>query len=144
MATPNVNTKIWLALRARVASLALTPALPVIWPGQNKDLPSVRCIEVVNMVNRPDRRFIGSNDPHDRMGILQIGLLSLFADSEHAETATREIAGDIADHFVVDMPLRYQDVDVRVYEAPEVGTSLKDETRNRIVTPVSIRWRTFA
>ena len=65
-------------------------------------------------------------------------------DSEHAETTTREIAGDIAAHFVVDMPLRYQDVDVRVYEAPEVGTSLKDEARSRIVTPVSIRWRTFA
>lgn len=144
MATPNVNTQIWLALRARVASLALTPALPIIWPGQNMDLPSVRCIEVVNMVNRPDRRFIGSNDPHDRMGILQIGLLSLPSKSEFAETTTREIAGDIADHFNVDAALRYQGVDVRFYEAPEVGTSFKDEARSRIVTPISVRWRTFA
>jgi hypothetical protein len=121
--------------------MALTPSLPVIWPGQNKDLPSVRCIEVVNMVNRPDRPFIGSTEPQERMGILQIGLLSLPEAGEYAETMMREIAGDIADHFAVDAALRYRDVAVKIYEAPEVGTSIKDEKRSRIITPISVRWR---
>lgn len=144
MATPSTETKIWLALRGRVESLVLAPALPILWPGTTTPLPTGNAIEVNNLVNRPTRTFIGSNEPHDRRGILQIGVLTTFSPSIHAETVAREIAAQVAAHFIVDMPLRYEDVDVRVYEAPEVGTAIKDEPRQRWVTPVSVRWRTFA
>src|SRR5690554_1305869 len=100
MATPTVNTRIWLALRNHLADLVLTPVLPILWPGTNVTLPSSgRALEITHLVNRPDRRFIGSYEPHDRRGILQIGVLSIPSANEHAETAVREIAGTIAAHF---------------------------------------------
>lgn len=168
MASPTVDTKIWLALRARVETLlpwvlatgfwedsgfwrttdidapGLKEALPILWPGQNVDMPSGNALEVTHLVNKPNRRFIGSNDPHDRMGILQIALLSTFSGNAHAETVTRDVAGTIAEHFATDLRLSYADVMVRIYEAPEVGTSFKDEARSRVVTPVSVRWQCFA
>lgn len=143
MASPTINTQIWLALRNHMADLVLTPVLPILWPGRNVDLPSGNALEVTHLVNRPSRQFIGSNEPHDRRGILQIGVLSLPSTNEHAETVVREIAGQVGNHFPTDARLTYADVMVRVYEAPEVGTSFKDDQRGRVVTPVSIRWQSF-
>lgn len=144
MATPSTETKIWLALRSRVESLVLDPTLQILWPGQNVDLPSGNALEVTHLVNRPSRQFIGSNEPHDRRGILQIGVLSLPSTNEHAETVVREIAGRVGNHFPTDHRLAYADVLVRIYEAPEVGSSFKDDQRSRVVTPISIRWRCYA
>lgn len=141
---PTIETKIWLALRGRVESIVLSQPLPVLWPGQTIGLPAENALEVAHMVNRPARRFIGSDEPHDRRGILQIGLLSTLSNNVHAETVVRQIAGTIADHFPADLKLTYADVLVRIYEAAEVGTSFKDEARNRNITPVSIRWQTWA
>jgi hypothetical protein len=144
LATPNINTSIWLALRAKVAALTFSPAIPVLWPGEAIDLPADRALEVTHFVNRPDRPFLGSTDPHDRVGILQIAVLSPLTSASQAETVVREIAGDIADFFVVDEPLRYGVVTVKVSEAPEVGGSIRDDARSRLLTPVSIRWQCFA
>lgn len=144
MATPNIETMIWLALRGRVESLVLSPSLPVLWPGQGASLPAGRCIEVFHLVNRPVRPFLASGDPHERMGILQLSVVSPISSSEHYETVVREIAGDIADHFPPDLRMTYGDVTVRVSEAPEVAQSYKDQGRNRYITPVSVRWYCFA
>ena len=144
MATPNLTTRIWLALRTKVEALSLTPALPILWPSEGANLPEGNCLEVTNFVNRPGGRLIKGSLPHERLGILQVSLLSPSSTASHRETVLREIAGDVADHFVVDEPLRYGATTVRVYEAPDVGGTFSDEDRARMVTPVSIRWRCYA
>ena len=142
MATPNVETKIWLALRTRLAGLTLSPAATVLWPGEDASIPSGTAIEVIHQVNRPGRLFMGSTSPHQRQGILQLGVLTVSGASHH-ETQVREIAGDIADHFPADLSMTTHGVTVRVTEAPEVGGSFRDDKRARWVTPISIRWETF-
>lgn len=141
MATPTVETKIWLALRARVETISLGMPYTVVWPGRNTDVPQGIGLEVTHLVNRPLRRALKGTNPHVREGILQIGVL--VATGETNPSYPQEIAGDVADHFPVDVPLRYDDIAVQVYEAPEVGGGFFDEQRQRFVTPVSIRWRTF-
>lgn len=145
MATPTVDTKIWLALRARVASLTPTPTLPVLWPGVAAELPSGRCIRVRHLVNRPIRQFHSGSDPHQRRGVLQIDLI-VEPDATNAqfETAVREIAGDIAGHFPTGLPMRRDDLTVKVIEAPEVSQGVVDDKMNRYVIPISIRWEVFA
>lgn len=142
---PRIQSKIWFALRARVESLVLIPELPIIWPSQSRDIPSGRCLEVIYMPNRPRRLFLGSTDAHERRGILQIGLLSeLNAASQYQENFLQQIAGDIAAHFPCDLPMTYDDITVKVYEAPEVAPAFKDDARKRFVHAVRIRWELFA
>jgi len=144
LATPNLQTKLWLALRAKVETLVLTPALPVLWLSEDVTLPAGNCLEISYQPNRPDRLLLKGSAPHERLGILQLGLLTPYASTSHRETVIREIAGDVADHFVVDEALTYLDITVKVYEAPEVAQTFKDEARQRLVTPIIVRWRCYA
>ncbi|WP_371870947.1 phage tail terminator-like protein [Pelagibacterium lentulum] len=119
--------------------------MPILWPARLKELPKEWCLEITHLVNRPGRVFIGSDAPHQRLGILQIGLLTEI-NSKYDDQLSRltELAGNIADHFPTDLRMSYGGVSVRVTEAPEVATSFKDEKRSRIVTPVSVRWQAWA
>src|SRR5690554_582616 len=116
MATPTTHTKIWLALRARVTSLVLSPVVPVLWPGEDQDLPTGSALEVIHMLNRPRRLFQGAGEPHQRLGILQLGLLTV-SGPDHHEDAVREIAGDIADHFPDGLHMTAHGLTVKVTEA---------------------------
>ena len=141
MATPTVETKIWLALRNHLASLVLNPAVPFIWPAEATTIPHGNSLEVTHMPNRPQRQYLGSDEPPYRQGILQVGVLTVPGFSQHMSVAM-EIAGDVAGHFPKDSRMTYSDVVLRVSEDPQVGQGFRDEKRARWVTPVTIRYHT--
>lgn len=149
MSALSVETKIWQALRTRVATLQ--GGYTISWPMEpfspptagGKPAPYVECR---NIQNRTSRVFIGSSEPHDRKGILQLSLcwpvseVGTGSGKTHPDVLT-ERAGQIAAHFPTDHRMTFGDVDVRVTSAPDVAQGYLDGTYIKV--PVSINWRTF-
>lgn len=147
---PSIETSIWLALKARVDSLALSPPIAVAFP---KDASFTRpqttttpprllpYIEVLHFLNRPRRLFHNGSEPHQRLGILQLTLIYPVS-SQHDAVTDIEIAGQIAAHFPADLPLYRDGLTVRITEAPEIARGFEENGDWR--TPISIRWACFA
>jgi hypothetical protein len=128
------------ALFSRLDTLALTPALPISWPNLNFTAPASRKYLRVQFVpNTNNRVFIGSEAPHQRLGLLQV---VLHWPLNQGESAPRDIAGQIAAHFPTDLRLVADVVEVRVTEAPTVANLLVTETDVQI--PVIVPWETWA
>jgi hypothetical protein len=146
MAVPSIETKIFEAIKARVASL------PMVGTGKPYDLawtagdgaletgagasykptPSRGYLRCTWTPNATQRQFIGSKEPHRRPGVLQIDVMG--TKTQGSKTA-REDAGQVAQHFPADMRLRFMDVKVRVLAEPSVFTPFID---THIQVPVSI------
>lgn len=147
---PTIETSIWQALKARVQALGL--GLPINWPQtveakpqtSGKPLPYVECR---HLPNATVRRFIGSDDPHERPGILQLTLCWPVSDigTQDGETHPDELiqrAGEIAAHFPTDHRMTFEGVTVRVERAPDVAQPFRDDAYWRC--PVSVRYSCFA
>lgn len=146
---PTVETAIWQALRARVATLT---GFAVNWPLEpftppasgGKPLPYVECR---HLPNANVRRFIGSSDPHERMGILQLTLcwpaseVGTGSGKVHPDVLIQQ-AGEIAAHFPTDLPLDFEGIRVRVERAPDVAQPMRDDAFWRV--PVTVRYTCFA
>lgn len=139
MAGPTVETAIWLALKGRVASLALSPSLPVMWPGVTQS-PAGAHIAVMNIAAPPARVMVASDGPHEREGTLQLMLKHPLPGLNYEHT--QEQAGIVAEHFPADHRMSFGGVCVRVTEAPEVSSGMRDE--GWWITPVRIRWQAQA
>lgn len=146
MAGPTVETAIWMALRTRVASLVLTPALQVAWPKETFTPPQggnpvrpVPYLEVRHLPNANQRLYIGHDEPHRRAGILQLTLKYPVA-LNHSEAVQTQIAGQIAAHFPPGLKMKFQELTVHVERAPDVAQSFRDGSDPYWQTPVSIRY----
>lgn len=144
-----VETKIWLALKARVQTLPLS--YPIDWPrvpftkpqSANPVLPDPY-LEVRLLPNTSQRIFIGSGDPHRRLGILQVSLMYPVARTQGTvdwEAQFSQIGGTIATHFRTDLRMTFDGVTVRVEKAPDVAQPFRDDAYWRV--PVSVRWQCF-
>ena len=122
---------------------SINPAASILWPGEAVSLPDGTSIEATHLPNRPQRLYLDGAEPSYRRGILQLGVLTKPGAANHQTFAT-EIAGDVAGHFPADLRMPFDDVVVRVSEAPAVGSSFHDPKRARWVTPVSVRYHTEA
>lgn len=147
MAGPSVETAIWLALRGRVESLVLNPALQVAWPKEAFTPPQAGgkpapYIEVRHLPNSNTRLFVGHADAHQRQGILQV-MLKYPTALNHPEPVHVEIAGKIAAHFPAGLLMAYGDARLTVEKAPDVAQSFRDGSEPYWQTPVSIRYRLF-
>lgn len=150
MSVPSVETKIWQALRARAATIP--GGFTISWPMEPFTPPSSGgspspYVECRNIPNRNSRMFIGSNEPHDRKGILQLSLCWPVADVGTGSGKTNpdvltERAGQLAAHFPTDHRMIFDGVDVRVSSAPDVAQGYLDGPYIKV--PVSVPWRTFA
>lgn len=144
------ETKIWQALKARVQTLS--SGLTINWPMEpftppvsgGKPVPYVECR---HLPNANVRRFIGSNDPMERMGILQLTLcwpaseIGTASGKTHPDVLVQH-AGEIAAHFPTDLAMDFQGIRVRVERAPDVTQPYRDDAYWRC--PVSVRWRCYA
>lgn len=129
-----VEASIQAALFARAASLVLSPVHPVAWPNVAFTAPAnKKYLRVTHFPNTTERTYIGSNEPHMHQGILQI---TVIAPLNSGESAARELAGVVADHFPCDLPLF---AGVRVERRATVGSKITTDTEIQI--PVSIRYR---
>lgn len=140
MATPTVETAIWLALRGRLESLVLSPAHDVAWPNESYlPVAGAPYLKVEHIPNRTLRAFIGSNEPHQYRGILQIGVM---AKLNRDLAVGLEVAGDVADHFTADLRLTAHGVTVRITSNPSVG--LPQPQATHLMIPVSVEYDCWA
>lgn len=151
MAGPTLETSTWLALKARMASLILSPALQIAWPKEAFTPPQSRTphskpmpyLEIRHLPNSNTRRAIGNTDAHRRAGILQITLKYPVA-LNHSEAVQSEIAGKIAAHFPAGLAMVSNGLQLKVEKAPDIASSFRDGSDPYWQTPVSIRYRAFA
>lgn len=140
MATPTVETAIWLALRGGVESLALSPAHDVAWPNESyQPTAGAPYLKVEHIPNRTLRAFIGSSDPHHYRGILQIGVMTKLNQNV---AVGLEVAGDVADHFPADLKLVAHGFTVRITSNPSVG--LPQPQATHLMIPVSVEYDCWA
>ncbi|TPN26626.1 hypothetical protein FKO01_25470 [Mesorhizobium sp. B2-3-3] len=137
---PSIETSIWLALKARVTALVLSPALPVAWPNETYvPSPTQNYLRVTHIPNVNRRLFIGSTEPHQRIGLLQV---NVFAKKNQDAAVAAEIAGQVAAWFPTDLRLTYGDVSVRVMSAPVIAQAIADDTH--WLVPVTVDYECFA
>jgi hypothetical protein len=133
-----IEEKIEAALGTRVASLVLSPALAVAWP--NNVFPSaLPYLRVDFFRNRNERISIKGSNPHRRLGILQVTVVTALNAGPSVATG---IAGRVAEHFPADLVLDYDGISVRIEAAPDVLSAVKEDASWD--TPVSIRYECFA
>lgn len=143
---PSIETKIFEAIRARVASLPIANTHQIVWTdgplpnGQQSYTPSPtqRYLRCTWTPNQTQRLFIGSKDPHRRPGVLQIDVMGTKAQGS---AAAREVAGQVAQHFETDRRLAFEGVEVRVMKAASVLAPFID---THIQVPVVIELETYA
>lgn len=139
MAT-SVEGSIELALEGRLQSLVTSPVLPISWTGKPFTAPANgKYIEVIYAPNGANRMFIGSNDPHQHLGVLQVNLHWPHGDFERVP---RDVAGAVAAHFPTDLVLTADSVRVRITKRPDVGAALVGKTE--ITIPVLIEYEAWA
>lgn len=140
MAAPTIETAIWLALKARVQALVLSPVFPVAWPNEAFSKPSTGgYLRVTHVPNMNRRLFIGSIDPHQRLGLLQV---DVFMPKNQNVAVALEVAGKVAAHFSADLRMAYGDIAVRVQSAPTVAQPIDDDTH--LLVPVTVPVECFA
>lgn len=135
---PTVETSIWLALRSRIETLPLSPALPIAYPGGTYSPNGKAYIAVGRVTVAPERVLIGKGR-HDRTGTLTLSYVAPLGQDIAVYT---EVAGQIAAHFEEDTRMKHGDVCVRVTAKPHVVDGYRDEPYWR--TPVNVRWQTYA
>ena len=73
---PTIETSIWMALKARVSTLVLSPVLPVSWPNESFTPPAAGYLRVTHVPNIANRLFIGSAAANQRLGLLQVSVFA--------------------------------------------------------------------
>ena len=130
---PSIETSIWLALKARVQSLALSPVLPIAWPNESFDAPLSSFLRVTWIPNINRRLFLSGSDPHQRLSLLQV---DVFGKRNENVAIAVEIAGKIAAHSPADLRMYAHGVTARVTKAPEIAQAISDDTH--FLVPVTI------
>lgn len=132
----SVETEIWLAIKARIATAT---ALPIAWPALDF-APDAGCafLQVANVINPPNRLSVGTG-AYDRSGTL--ALVLVYPMGQPVEVS-QEVAGQIAAHFPEDLRLRYGAACVRIERRAHVMEGFRDGGWWR--TPINIFWRSFA
>lgn len=134
-----IEASIQAALFARAASLVLVPAMPVSWPNLSFTPPaSKKYLRVSHLPNTTDRLFVGDTDPHQHQGILQI---MVCWPLNAGETAPREIAGLIANHFPAGLLLHSGGVKVKITKRANIASALITTTELQI--PISVSYQAF-
>lgn len=136
---PSIETSIWLALKARVQALVLSPALPVAWPNESFDKPAGGYLRVSHVPNLNRRLFLSGSDPHQRLGLLQV---DVFMPHNQSVAVALEVGGKVAAWFPADLRMTYGDLMVRVTAAPTVAQPMDDDTHLQV--PVTVPIETFA
>jgi hypothetical protein len=136
---PAIETALWLALRARVEALVLSPALPVAWPNEAFTKPTGGYLRVTWIPNLNRRLFLRGSDPHQRLSLLQV---DVFAKKNQNVAVAIEISGKVAAHFPADLHMTAHGVTARVAKAPEVAQPLDDETH--LMVPVTVQIEALA
>ena len=138
MTNPEPITLLWLALRSRVETIPLSPALPIAWPADGFEPGADPFLSVSFLPGDPGRLTIGAAGPHPLTGAL--ALVLVVPAALHWDTARiQNTAGVIRRHFPVDLPMRCGTVKATVARPPTIQQTYRDGAYLR--TPVIARWQ---
>ncbi|AVX04348.1 hypothetical protein MXMO3_01823 [Maritalea myrionectae] len=138
MATPTPEVAIWLALKARLDALTLSPALQIDYPNEHFTPPAGENYLSANILrNDPSFATMGSTGKTRHRGIFQI---FLYAKKDQNFAVASEIAGDIAKHFEPPLDLTNNGYTVRVDRPPTVGSDISRAEDPKMRIPISIRY----
>jgi hypothetical protein len=136
----SVEGKIEEAIESRLQTLVTNPVLPMAWTGKPFAAPATkRYLQIIYAPNLANRVFIGSTDPHQRLGVLQINVHWPHGDFERV---ARDVAGQVAAHFPTDLVISAGGVELRITKAPDVTSALVSGTE--ITIPVMIEYEAWA
>jgi hypothetical protein len=135
---PTIETKIWLALKARIDTLNLSYAKA--WPAQ-KYAPSAGApyLRIGKIAVDPRRLVLSNGKPHERTGTLMVTLVHPLTQDF---SVYQELQGQIASHFADGTQMTYKGICVSVPSYPHCVDGY--EGNGWWTAPVSIRWRCVA
>ena len=129
-----IESDIETALFDRVASLALSPVLPIAWPNVDYTPPADGLYMSVQLFPNGVQRYSQTGaDPKQRIGILQITVVTPLNQGPSNATL---IASQIAEHFPADLIMRSGAVKVSVTDAPSIAPAIKTDASHDV--PLSI------
>ena len=131
-----VETKIWMALKSRIATIS--GGLAIAYPADVYTPTNAAYIAVGRVNIAPKRVFIASG-AHERRGTLT---LSHVAPIGQDQAVYEEAGAKIAAHFPADLCMNFQGVAVRIVSASHVVDGYRDGAWWR--TPVNVFWRASA
>lgn len=132
--------KIHDALYARTVALATSLLLPLSWRGYDFTTPaSGKWLRGEFFPNTTNRMTIGSDDPHQYLGLLQI---AVHWPHGEGEAAMRDKAGQVIAWFPCDLRLFEDGVTVRVTKRPQAAEVFK--TDEDLFIPVTVSFEAFA
>jgi hypothetical protein len=123
---------------ARLATLVLSPVLPVSYPGLAFTAPSGPYLRADFIPNRTDNLGLAHDARVRHQGILQV--MAIYPVGQGVMTSTNT-GGLIASHFAKGTILYGSGVQLKVYAKPSVGGPIIEP--DKINVPVSILWRSF-
>lgn len=139
MASTTTEARIVDALKARLAALTLSPALPIAWPNVVFNPPATSYLRVTNLRNTTSRVVIADDGPQMNQGIFQIDVMAPLNEGE----ASLDIGAQIAAWYGVGTRLPFTGGQVRIVDPPNV-TSMKSPDGVRWMIVVSVPWLAYA
>ena len=129
-------------LSVRLVSLVLTPAHPIAVPNVNFTKPNDnRYLEAKFVPNGANRVFIGSDEPHRRIGFLQVNV----RDGLNKGSRITDIAGLVAAHFPADLKLTHATgLTVQITAAADVGNMIVEATPPGVLVPILVPFECWA
>lgn len=141
------EAKVEHALLSRLATLALTPAMAVAWPGQSfpgKNPDGSEKQKPARYIY-PDHDAVAKSRPFLSTTSRQTGsfFVYLMLPLGISTTEATDIGGRVAHHFAADHEETVEGVTVRITERPTVRDGYKDETDQRWRVPVVIPYEAY-
>lgn len=131
-----IETKIWMALRERIASVV---ASPIVWPLDTFKLdPTTQQVIVSWSPNVSTRPNLANDSTHYYEGILTLGLMSPL---NWTLEQVMQSAALLVNAFPESLRLEYDGVRVHIMKRGDIATTYRDENMWR--TPINIRWGQF-
>lgn len=135
-----IEGKIAEVLFGRLGQLVLSQVMPIAWPNVTFEPPADhRYLRVQFIPNLANRVLIGSDGPHQHMGLMQV---SVCWPKGVGEIAARDAAGAVAAHFPCDLRLLVGERFVRITKRPDVRDMIVEDVAIQI--PVMIPWECWA
>jgi len=140
-----IEESIEAALFTHTLSLNATGDPPIAWPNREFPAPGDEkpstYVEVMHFPNTNTRWLLGSADPHLRQGILQFMIYTPLLGGPKPAT---QLAGEIAEHFPVDLALFEDAIKVRIQRAPDVTPASKTDNGVSWATRCDVRYEVLA
>lgn len=139
---PAVTTegKIHDALYARCVAMATALEMPLSWRGYDFDPPSSGIwLRGEFFPNTTNRVTIGSDDPHQYLGLLQV---AVHYPHGVGEASIRDKVGEVVGYFPTDLRITEGGVTVRITNRPQAAELFK--TDEDMFIPVTVSFEAFA